>query len=91
MSQTRERELLHMYARYNGRLPKKEKTPYKHSDIWDAREHAIFLKYCPDKRDRCYHAMANDTSARPHEILSLKISDVKFSLTDEGTHYAKVH
>lgn len=72
------------------RLPKKEKTPYKPSNIWDAREHAIFLKYCPDKRDRCYHAMANDTSARPHEILSLKISDVKFSLTEEGIQYAEV-
>jgi integrase len=72
------------------RLPKKEKTPYKPSDIWDAREHAIFLKYCPDKRDRCYHAMANDTSARPHEILSLKISDVKFNLTEEGIQYAEV-
>ena len=52
------------------KLPRKEKTRYKASDIWDAREHAIFLKYCPDKRDRCYHAMANDMSARPHEILS---------------------
>jgi hypothetical protein len=70
------------------RLQKKEITPYKPSDIWDSREHAIFLKYCPDKRDRCYHAMANDMSARPHEILSLKISDVKFSLTDEGIQYA---
>jgi integrase len=72
------------------RLPKKEKTPYKPSDIWDAREHAVFLKYCPDKRDRCYHAIANDTSARPHEILSLKISDVKFNLTDEGIQYAEI-
>jgi integrase len=72
------------------RLPKKEITPYKPSDIWDSREHAIFLKYCPDKRDRCYHAMANDMSARPHEILSLKISDVKFNLTEEGIQYAEV-
>ena len=72
------------------RLPKKEKTPYKSSDIWDVREHAIFLKYCPDKRDRCYHAIANDTSARPHKILSLKISDVKFNSTDEGIQYAEV-
>jgi hypothetical protein len=45
------------------RLSRKEKSPYKSSDIWDSREHAIFLRYCPDKRDRCYHAMANDMSA----------------------------
>lgn len=44
------------------KLPRKEKTRYKHVDMWDTREHAIFLKYCPDKRDRCYHAMAIDTS-----------------------------
>ena len=34
--------------------------------------------------------MANDTSARPNEILSLKISDVKFNLTEEGIQYAEV-
>jgi hypothetical protein len=51
-------------------LPRQEKTTYKPSDLWDSREHAIFLKYCPSVRDRCYHAMANDMSARPHEILN---------------------
>ena len=34
--------------------------------------------------------MANDTSARPHEILQLKISDIKFNITDEGIQYAEV-
>ncbi len=72
------------------RLARKEKTSYKPSDIWDAREHAIFLKYCPDKRDRCYHAMANDMSARPHEILGLKISDIKLNISDNGAQYAEV-
>jgi hypothetical protein len=72
------------------RLTRKEKTRYKSSDIWDAREHAIFLKYCPDKRDRCYHALANDMSARPHEILGLKISDIRFNRTDDGIQYAEV-
>ena len=43
----------------------KEKSPYKPSDIWTKEEHAIFLKYCHEKRDKCYHSMANDTSARP--------------------------
>jgi hypothetical protein len=35
---------------------RKEKSPYKPSDIWAAEEHAVFLKYCPEKRDRCYHS-----------------------------------
>ena len=72
------------------RLPRKEKTPYKYNDMWDLREHAVFLKYCPDKRDRCYHAMAVDMSARPHEILNLKINDVHFNVTENGTQYAEV-
>lgn len=60
------------------RLPRKEKSPYKPEDMWSTEENAIFLKYCPYPRDRCYHAMANDTSARPHELLNLKIKDIKF-------------
>ena len=50
------------------RLPRKEKSCYKPSDLWTIEEHAIFLKYCPSKRDKAFHAMANDTSARPHEF-----------------------
>ena len=72
------------------KLPRKEKTSYKPSDIWEAREHVIFLKYCPYKRDRCYYALARDMSARPHEILNLKFRDVKFNITDKGIHYAEV-
>jgi integrase len=72
------------------KLPTKVKSPFRHTDIWYPKEHAIFLKYCPDRRDRCYHAMANDTSARPHELLNLRISDIKFSVTDDGIQYAEV-
>ncbi len=72
------------------KLPRKEKTSYKPSNIWEAREHVVFLKYCPYKRDRCYHTLANDMSARPHEILNLKVKDIKFSVTDESIHYAEV-
>jgi integrase len=71
-------------------LPRQEKSSYKPSDLWDSREHATFLKYCPSARDRCYHAMANDISARPHEILNLKIKDIIFKSTDEGIQYAEV-
>jgi integrase len=71
-------------------LPRQEKSSYKPSDLWDSREHAVFLRYCPSARDRCYHAMANDLSARPHEILNLKIKDIIFKSTDEGIQYAEV-
>jgi hypothetical protein len=61
------------------RLSRQEKSPYKPSDLWTNDEHAIFLKYCPTKRDRAYHAMASDMSARPHEILNLKIKDISYT------------
>jgi integrase len=72
------------------KLPTKAKSPYKHTDMWYPKEYAIFLKYCPDTRDRCYHAIAIDTSARPHEILNLKISDIKFNVTEDHIQYAEV-
>lgn len=72
-------------------LSRKEKSPYKPSDIWNNEEHSIFLRYCPEKRDQCYHAMANDTSCRPHELLSIKIGDIKFKVSTTGKQYAEVH
>ena len=41
------------------KLPRKDKTTYNSGEIWDQRENAIFLKYCPLSRDRCYHANGN--------------------------------
>ena len=70
-------------------LPRQGKS-YKPSDMWDSREHAVFLRYCPNVRDRCYHAMANDMSARPHELLNLKIKDIVFKVTDDQKQYAEV-
>lgn len=72
-------------------IPRKEKSPYKPSDIWTNDDHAIFLKYCPEKRDKCYHAMANDTSRRPHELLSLRIKDITFKLSSTKKQYAEVN
>jgi integrase len=72
------------------RLPRKEKTPYKPSDLFTARNNEIFLKYCPSKRDRCFHAIAIDTSARPHELLNLKIKDIIFKITEDGKQYAEI-
>lgn len=72
-------------------LARNEKSPYKPCDIWINEEHSIFLKYCPEKRYRCYHSMANDTSARPHELLALRIKDVQFKMSTTGIQYAEVH
>jgi integrase len=72
-------------------LSRKEKSSYKPDDIWTNEEHSIYLKYCPEKRDRCFHCMANDTSARPHELLSIKIGDIKFKSSSTGTQYAEIH
>jgi hypothetical protein len=51
----------------------------KHKELnlgfWSAEDHAIFLKYCPSARDRCWHSMVYDTSTRPHEILDLKVKN----------------
>jgi integrase len=71
-------------------LPRKEKTPYSPSDLWEARDHAIFLKYCPSVRDRCFLAMANDSSCRPSELLNLRIRDIVFKKTSEGKQYAEI-
>ena len=49
--------------------------------MWSAEDDLLFLKYCPSKRDSCYHAISRDTSARLHEILKLKIKDVAFKTT----------
>ena len=34
--------------------------------------------------------MANDTSARPHELLNLKMKNIRFCVTEEGNQYAEV-
>jgi integrase len=60
------------------RLKRKEISIYKPSDLWTSQDDLIFLKYCPTKRDKCYHAISRDLSARPVEILKLKIRDLVF-------------
>jgi integrase/recombinase XerD len=73
------------------RLKRREVSGYKPSDMWNAQDNLIFLKYCPSPRDRTYHAMEADTSARPHELLKLTIKDVEF-VQEEGdsSRYAKI-
>jgi integrase len=49
--------------------------------LWTQQDDLLFLKYCPSKRDKCYHAISRDTSCRPHEIVKLKIRDIVFKTT----------
>lgn len=70
-------------------LKRKEKSVYKPSDLWTQQDDLLFLKYCPSKRDKCYHAVSRDLSCRPHEIVKLKIRDVSFKTTG-NYQYAEV-
>jgi integrase len=71
------------------KLKRKEVSCYKPSDLWTQEDDSLFLKWVTNKRDRCYHTMARDLSARPHEILNLKIKDVVFKTVDKY-QYAEV-
>jgi integrase len=72
------------------RLARKQNTPYKPSDLFTAQNNEVFLKHCPSKRDKCFHAMAIDTSARPHELLNLHIKDIIFRVTQDGKQYGEI-
>jgi site-specific recombinase XerD len=71
------------------KLKRKEKTSYQAKDLWTYEDDAIFLKYCEDKRLKCYHTMARDTSARPHELLKIRVGDIIYKMTGTAT-YAEV-
>jgi len=71
------------------KLPNKNISRYNPSDLWSEYDISLFLKYS-SKRDRCYHAMAFDMSARPSELLSLRIGNIKFKINTEGIQYAEV-
>ena len=71
------------------RFKRKEQSIYKPTDLWTEEDDLLFLRYCPDKRDRCYHMASRDSSCRPGEILGLKIRDLVFKTT--GDHqYAEI-
>jgi integrase/recombinase XerD len=71
------------------KLKRKEVSCYKPSDLWSQEDDLLFLKWVTNKRDRCYHTMSRDLSARPHEILNMKIKDVMFK-TASNKQYAEV-
>lgn len=71
-------------------LKRKEQSIYKPTDMWTREEDLLFLRYCPNKRDKCYHTISRDASARPHELLGVKIKDIIFKITDDNKQYAEV-
>ncbi len=68
---------------------RRELSTYKPSDMWTPQDDLLFLKYCPSKREKCFHTISRDLSCRPHEILKLKIKDVTFK-TIGTSQYAEV-
>jgi len=63
------------------RLLRQEDFVYEASDIWSDEDHLIFLKYCSGdniERDKALHMVFRDTTARPHELSTLKIKDIDF-------------
>ena len=58
-------------------MRRREQSIYK-PDEWTQEDAALFLKYSKGSRDSCYVSMALDTSARPHELLKLRIKGIVF-------------
>ena len=72
-------------------LKRKEKSTYKPHDMRTTEENAIFLKYCPSKRDKAFYSMQDDSACRPHELLGLNVGDIKFLLEpSNGRQYALI-
>jgi integrase len=73
------------------KLKRKEISIYKPTDLWTEEDDALFFKYCPSSRDRCWHAVSRDTACRPHELLKLKIKDVITQRLDSGYQIARIN
>ena len=73
------------------KLRRKEISVYRPTDLWTEEDDALFFKYCPSARDRCWHAVSRDTGCRPHELLKLKIKDVIVQQLDSGYQIARIN
>ena len=71
-------------------IKRREISIYKPTDLWTEEEDAIFYKYCPSPRERCWHAVSRDTGCRPSELLRLKIKDVVVQQLENGYHIARI-
>jgi integrase/recombinase XerD len=71
------------------KFKRKEVSIYRPTDLWTADDDLLFLRYCPSKRNECYHTLSRDSSCRPHELLKLRIKDIVFK-TSGGYQYAEI-
>jgi len=71
-------------------LKRKEISIYKPTDLWTPEDDSLFLRYCPNPRDRCYHEISRDSAGRPNELLKLKIKDLMFKLSPDKKQYAEI-
>jgi hypothetical protein len=65
----------------------KRKATHSPHDIWTEEELQTFIKYIPHKRDKLCYALGWDLAGRNHEIVGLKIRDLKLPM-EEGHNYA---
>src|SRR5215203_7733 len=68
---------------------KSNRTRVKRENHWTDEEHKVFLDYCEDPRLACFHAMHRDVGGRPSELLEVKITDIKFKVSQNGKKYAE--
>jgi integrase len=71
---------------HNGRVLVLHKffTKIGRPEVMTSEENAIFLKFCPSKRDKAFYAMQLDTACRPHELLGLNVGDIKFMIENSS-------
>ena len=72
------------------KIKRREISTYKPTDLWTEEDDALFYKYCPSLRDKCWHAISRDTGCRPAEMLKLKIKDVVIQQLESGHHIARI-
>jgi integrase len=72
------------------KIKRKEASIYKPTDLWTEEDDALFYKYVPYSRDRCWHAVARDTGCRPDEMLRMKIKDIVAQQLDDGSQIARI-
>lgn len=72
-------------------MKRKEKTHVQAKDLWTTQDDVVFLAHCDDLQLALIYMMIFDTSARRHELLALKLGDVKIKQRPDGKKtYAEV-
>jgi len=69
------------------KFKRKEISIYKPTDLWTGEDDLLFLRYCPNKRDRCYHTLSRDSSCRPDELVKLRAKVRKKAFIHTEIHF----